>query len=475
MYTSVFGKMVEEGEDKPTLPEPTTMPVKRGPGRPPKHKVIKMPGKSHVKTSCGVCLQRIVNGKEEAIFCEGKCQQWYHRVCASVPRELFATLTASDAPFYCLTCSLSSLQQVAELTREICRLQDAIIPKLREENSALSREVAELCEIQNCSGRTADAVSTKTSSGKQHASWTKVVRRGNRQTVNTTGSRPQARATCTHLQRRDPQAQRQGYAQTFAVPVPDARRIWVTLKTTTIRAVEKVIGSLTKVPTSELKIKRKYKTTTDNLNSSIQRVFRWWFVVIAKESVLEQLQKEWHLVAMQTDWKLTPLLQYVKPNLQLPNQSNQSSQDHGTDAANHGSGNAGASDAQLSLFDANNLANQQHSSLDKQTSVPIVHQSSHSTLNTGQQSLIHSSVLQSSIVPDLQPQSPILTQTDEQTTTLPPAHNLSENSQTTSVNHSQTAKADITNQPLLSSSLSASSSCSSSLTSSPSLSFLGRK
>ena len=49
-----------------------------------------------------------------------------------------------------------------------------------------------------------------------------------------------------------------------------------------------------------------------------------------------------------------PLLQYVKPNLQLPNQSNQSSQDHGTEyAANHGPGNAAASDAQLSLFAAN--------------------------------------------------------------------------------------------------------------------------
>ena len=42
-------------------------------------KLCKMPGKSHVKTSCGVCLQRIVNGKEEAIFCEGKCQEWYHK------------------------------------------------------------------------------------------------------------------------------------------------------------------------------------------------------------------------------------------------------------------------------------------------------------------------------------------------------------------------------------------------------------
>ena len=78
-----------------------------------------MPGRDCVKTSCGVCLQRILDGKEEAIFCEGLCQQWYHRGYVSVPREFFATLTASNAPFHCLTCSHSFLQQeFAELTRD---------------------------------------------------------------------------------------------------------------------------------------------------------------------------------------------------------------------------------------------------------------------------------------------------------------------------------------------------------------------
>ena len=99
-----------------------------------------MPGKSRDKTNCRVCLQRLVDGKEEAILCEGKCPQWYHRGCASVPRELFAMLTASNAPFYCLTCGHSSLQQeVAELKMEVSRLQDtlSIIPKLREENCTL--------------------------------------------------------------------------------------------------------------------------------------------------------------------------------------------------------------------------------------------------------------------------------------------------------------------------------------------------
>ena len=105
------------------------------------------------------------------------------------------------------------------------------------------------------------------------------------------------------------------------VTVPGARRIWGTLPATNSRAVEQVISSLTYVSAGELRIKRKYKTAPDNSNSCTQqRVVRWWFVVRGEDSVLEQLQKDWHLVAIHTDWKLTPLLQYAKPNVQLQNQ-----------------------------------------------------------------------------------------------------------------------------------------------------------
>lgn len=57
------------------------------------------------KISCAVCLGDIVDGKHEAIFCDGKCKRWYHRGCASVSQELLSTLTASDEPFFCLMCS----------------------------------------------------------------------------------------------------------------------------------------------------------------------------------------------------------------------------------------------------------------------------------------------------------------------------------------------------------------------------------
>ena len=68
------------------------------------------------KTSqCAVCLEEVVDGRDEAIFCEGQCKMWFHRWCARVSQELLSTLTASEEPF-CLMCSRASFQQqVTEL------------------------------------------------------------------------------------------------------------------------------------------------------------------------------------------------------------------------------------------------------------------------------------------------------------------------------------------------------------------------
>ena len=106
---------------------------------------------------------------------------------------------------------------------------------------------------------------------------------------------------------------------------------------------------------------RKYKIATDDSNCTAQRVVIWWFVVQAKESVLEQLQKDWHQVALLTDWKLTPLIQYAKPNLsnnalhQQPNHS----QENGTaeNASDPSPEKSAISDAQQSVSNTNHMAN----------------------------------------------------------------------------------------------------------------------
>jgi len=38
---------------------------------------------------------------------------------------------------------------------------------------------------------------------------------------------------------------------------------------------------------------------------------KWWFVVRGEESVLEQLQKEWPTISIQTSWSLEPVRSYV--------------------------------------------------------------------------------------------------------------------------------------------------------------------
>ena len=104
--------------------------------------------------------------------------------------------------------------------------------------------------------------------------------------------------------------------------VPGARKIWGTHPSATTRAVSKTISSLTKVPTDNIIIKRKYKTNQQS--SGGQKLSRWWFVIRGNEDTMKQLEEKWNQVSMQLDWKLEPLYSFSEPGsipeseLQLP-------------------------------------------------------------------------------------------------------------------------------------------------------------
>ena len=92
------------------------------------------------KIPCGVCQGPIVDGKDEALLCEGDCGLWYHRGCTSVPPALYKSLSASDEPFVCLTCNNSHLkQEIAQLRKDLATVVD-----LRDKYLALEAEVATL-------------------------------------------------------------------------------------------------------------------------------------------------------------------------------------------------------------------------------------------------------------------------------------------------------------------------------------------
>ena len=79
--------------------------------------------------------------------------------------------------------------------------------------------------------------------------------------------------------------------------------------------VRNTISSVTKLSSSNLQIKRKYKLSRNNPDT----VTKWWFVVRDEESVLLELEREWSSVAMQTAWKLEPVHSYVEHS--TPNES----------------------------------------------------------------------------------------------------------------------------------------------------------
>ena len=69
---------------------------------------------------CDVCCAAIVEGKEDALQCEGNCLMWMHRYCAGVSLRHFKHLSSSSEPFVCMLCS----QQVHRAT--VCQLQSEV-------------------------------------------------------------------------------------------------------------------------------------------------------------------------------------------------------------------------------------------------------------------------------------------------------------------------------------------------------------
>ena len=72
------------------------------------------------KVPCGVCQAPVIDGKDEALLCEGECGLWLHRGCASVPPCHYKTLSTSDEPFICLCCSNYQLRkELAQVKMEL--------------------------------------------------------------------------------------------------------------------------------------------------------------------------------------------------------------------------------------------------------------------------------------------------------------------------------------------------------------------
>ena len=101
-----------------------------------------MPGKTHPrvvealmhkgKELCPIRCVAIIDGKEDAISCEGNYHVWLHHRCAGVSTSYFKSLSSNLVKFLCSYCS--------------CLIQQETISRLVSEVVSLKAENVELRE-----------------------------------------------------------------------------------------------------------------------------------------------------------------------------------------------------------------------------------------------------------------------------------------------------------------------------------------
>lgn len=216
----------------------------------------------------------------------------------------FSLLSNSEEPFLCYAC----FQQD----------QRERVKGLEEKVAALTEKLTKLR-----SSRVAAAASTNC-----NEQWSKVVKRGkrgprsgsgslHRSTENTTCPPPQEDSssspqpsnnqdsTTTIAQTPPPLRNRRAESKRPCTAVLGARKVWGTLRSTTVSAVSNAIRSVTNIPTADISVKRKFKSRPDD-----NRIKRWWFVIRGEESTLQNLEGCWNQLELQTKWKLEPVLRF---------------------------------------------------------------------------------------------------------------------------------------------------------------------
>ena len=111
---------------------------------------------------CPICDESINDKKQESIFCDGQCATWLHHQCAGLSKASLAQLGSSDAPFYCLSCTVAHQQrEIASLKAVISNLSSELASFKNELNVARSAEGESLASAVSESSTYAQAVSQK--------------------------------------------------------------------------------------------------------------------------------------------------------------------------------------------------------------------------------------------------------------------------------------------------------------------------
>ena len=245
---------------------------------------------SATKEPCCICCQPIVIGKDEALFCVGKCQQWLHRYCASVSVKCYKAIIDDNHSYLCPCCYRESQEErITELTSTVETMKLEIAQLKKELATALGTATTQPQRSY------ANVASRKTGAGANKAHNYRKPLGGEHGAGSDAGSTALGEPSVS----------------TNKIKVVGARRIWGTLKSSSTKIVKSVILRVSKIE-GELRIKRK-----DKENPTTGRP-KWWYVVHGSESTLMELEAKWDQVKVQTSWKLEPCFLTESQNISPP-------------------------------------------------------------------------------------------------------------------------------------------------------------
>jgi len=198
---------------------------------------------SAARGSCSICCQ-VVSDKDEALFCAGKCQQWLHRYCGSVPEQQYKAISNSKCSFLCPCCDREHQQE------EIIELRSTV--------EAMKMEMAQLKE----SLATLSAVHTETAHVSSKLSYASMAKRSDKgkfghgrrsrgrqlcledKSNNCATKRPESSAGSTVTSATKPNEPAAAAGKWHKIQVMGARRIWGTLNECTVNSVKNVISRI---------------------------------------------------------------------------------------------------------------------------------------------------------------------------------------------------------------------------------------
>jgi len=142
-----------------------------------------MPTKRATKstTKCDVCAAAIMEGKEDALQCDGACQMRFHCYCVGMSQSQLKHLASTSKPFMCPFCSHDVHQAVVcELQSEITALKNKV-KALSEAKQALCNEVRLLTAtvaMLDTHSEPEEARTASTGAAKPTHTWATVVKSG---------------------------------------------------------------------------------------------------------------------------------------------------------------------------------------------------------------------------------------------------------------------------------------------------------